>query len=544
MIKDIIFGTVGGLGLFLYGIHIMSDALQKAAGDKMRKILGIITNKAFFGLLAGAGITSIIQSSSATTVMVIGFVNAGLMTLKQAVGVIFGANIGTTITAQLIAFKITHYVLPIIGVGFVLHFFCKKRVPKQIGLVIFGFGLLLLGLSIMTDTVRFLRSSQAVKDIFVNFSSTPILGVLAGMIVTMVVQSSSATVGITMALGMGGLIDINAAIPLLLGDNIGTCVTGMLASIGTNVGARRAAVAHVLFNVIGTAIVLMLLPVYKTLIMHTADSIGRQIANAHTLFNVINALLFLPFTGVYARLIEKIVPGRDSSLDYAPKFLEPHLLNTPSIAIEQAQKELVRMTDMVKTMVDKAMDGFFKKDIDMMHNAIKKEDAVDNLQSSITHYLVELSEKSLSSEMAEKIPALLHSVNDIERVGDISENLVELGERAIEKRLPFSDKAIKELREMYSEVTAMLEDTIKALELNDVEIARKVWGREKRINELTETFGNNHTSRLRNRACNIVSGIVFLDLLSNFEKIGDHLNNVADAVIGGLQWNSHTIVTK
>ncbi|MCK4401144.1 Na/Pi cotransporter family protein [bacterium] len=540
MIKDIIFGTVGGLGLFLYGIHIMSDALQKAAGDKMRKILGIITNKAFFGLLAGAGITSIIQSSSATTVMVIGFVNAGLMTLKQAVGVIFGANIGTTITAQLIAFKITHYVLPIIGIGFALQFFSKKRAQKQIGVVILGFGLLLLGLSIMTDTVRFLRGSQAVKDIFVNFSSTPILGVLAGMIVTVVVQSSSATVGITMALGMGGLIDINAAIPLLLGDNIGTCVTGMLASIGTNVGARRAAVAHVLFNVIGTAIVLMLLPVYKTLIIHTAGSIGRQIANAHTLFNVINALLFLPFTGAYARLIEKIVPGKDSSLDYAPKFLEPHLLNTPSIAIEQARKELVRMTEMVKTMVDKAMDGFFKKDIDMMHDAIKKEDAVDNLQSSITHYLVELSEKSLSSEMAEKIPALLHSVNDIERVGDITENLVELGERAIEKKLLFSDKAIKELREMYSQVTAMLEDTIKALELNDVAIARKVWGREKKINELTETFGNNHTSRLRNRACNIVSGIVFLDLLSNFEKIGDHLNNVADAVIGGLQWDSST----
>ena len=527
--------------LFRSGIHIMSDALQKVAGDKMRKILSMLTNKAFFGLLAGAGITSIIQSSSATTVMVIGFVNAGLMTLKQAVGVILGANIGTTITAQLIAFKITHYVLPIIGIGFALQFFCKKRMPKQIGMVIFGFGLLLLGLSIMTDTVRFLRSNQAVKDIFVNFSSTPILGVLAGMILTVVVQSSSATVGITMALGMGGLIDINAAIPLLLGDNIGTCITGMLASIGTNVGARRAAVAHVLFNVIGTIIVLLFLPVYKTLIIHTAGSIGRQIANAHTLFNVINALLFLPFTGAYARLIEKIVPGKDSALDYAPKFLEPHLLNTPSIAIEQARKELVRMTEMVKTMVDKAMDGFFKKDINMMHDAIKKEDAVDNLQSSITHYLVELSEKGLSSEMAEKIPALLHSVNDIERVGDISENLVELGERAIEKKLPFSDKAIKELREMYLQVTAMLEDTIKALELNDVAIARKVWGREKRINELTETFRNNHTSRLRDRACNIVSGIVFLDLLSNFEKIGDHLNNVADAVIGGLQWDSHKL---
>jgi len=478
MIKDIIFGTVGGLGLFLYGIHTMSDALQKAAGDRMRKILSMITNKAFFGLLAGVGITSIIQSSSATTVMVIGFVNAGLMTLKQAVGVIFGANIGTTITAQLIAFKITHYVLPIIGIGFILQFFCKKRVPKQIGMVIFGFGLLLLGLSIMTDTVRFLRSSQAVRSIFVDFSRTPILGVIAGMCATMIVQSSSATVGMTMALGMGGLIDINAAIPLLLGDNIGTCVTAMLASIGTNVGARRAAVAHVLFNVIGTTIVLLLLPVYKTLVIHTADNIGRQIANAHTLFNVINAFLFLPFAGAYAKLIKKIVPGKDASLDYAPKFLEPHLLNTPSIAIKQAQKELVRMTGMVKTMVDKAMDGFFKKDIDMMHDAIKKEDAVDNLQSSITHYLVELSEKSLSSEMAEKIPALLHSVNDIERVGDISENLVELGERAIEKKLPFTDKAIKELKEVYSEVTAMLEDTINALELNDVEIARKIWSRE------------------------------------------------------------------
>ncbi len=540
MIKDIIFGTVGGLGLFLYGIHIMSDALQKAAGDKMRKILGMITNKAFFGLLAGAGITSIIQSSSATTVMVVGFVNAGLMTLRQSLGVILGADIGTTITAQIIAFKITHYVLPVIGIGFALHFFCKKRVPKQIGLAIFGFGVLFLGLSIMTDTVRHLSNSQAAKEMLINFSRTPILGVLAGTILTVVVQSSSATVGLTMALGMGGLININAAIPLLLGDNIGTCITAMLASIGTNVGARRAAVAHLMFKIVGVIIILSILPLYKQLVVCTADSIGRQIANAHTIFNIGIAVLFLPFTAFCARLLEKIVPGKDASLDYAPKFLEPHLLNTPSIAIEQARKELVRMTEMVKTMVDKAMDGFFKKDIDMMHDAIKKEDAVDNLQSSITHYLVELSEKSLSSETAEKIPALLHSVNDIERVGDISENLVELGERAIEKKLPFSDKAIKELGEMYSEVTAMLEDTINALELNDVAIARKVWGREKRINELTETFGNNHTSRLRNRACNIVSGIVFLDLLSNFEKIGDHLNNVADAVISGLQWDSNT----
>ncbi len=540
MIKDIIFGTVGGLGLFLYGIHIMSDALQKAAGDKMRKILGIITNKAFFGLLAGAGITSIIQSSSATTVMVVGFVNAGLMTLRQSLGVILGADIGTTITAQIIAFKITHYVFPVIGVGFALHFFCKRRVLKQIGLAIFGFGVLFLGLSIMTDTVRYLSDSQAAKEMLINFSRTPVLGVLAGMILTVIVQSSSATVGLTMALGMGGLIDINAAIPLLLGSNIGTCVTAMLASIGTNVGARRTAVAHLLFKIVGVLLLLSILPMYKQLIVYTADNIGRQIANAHTIFNVGIAVLFLPFTELYARLLEKIVPGRDSSLDYAPKFLEPHLLNTPSIAIEQARKELVRMTEMVKAMVDKVMDGFFKKDIALMHDAIKKEDAVDNLQSSITHYLVELSEKSLSSEMAEKIPALLHSVNDIERVGDISENLVELGERAIEKRLSFSDKAIKELREMYSEVTEMLEDTIKALELNDVTIARKVWGREKRINELTETFGNNHTSRLRNRACNVVSGIIFLDFLSNFEKIGDHLNNVADAVIGGLQWDRAT----
>ena len=540
MIKDIIFGTVGGLGLFLYGIHIMSDALQKAAGDKMRKILGIITNKAFFGLLAGAGITSIIQSSSATTVMVVGFVNAGLMTLRQSLGVILGADIGTTITAQIIAFKITHYVFPVIGVGFALHFFCKRRVLKQIGLAIFGFGVLFLGLSIMTDTVRYLSDSQAAKEMLINFSRTPVLGVLAGMILTVIVQSSSATVGLTMALGMGGLIDINAAIPLLLGSNIGTCVTAMLASIGTNVGARRTAVAHLLFKIVGVLLLLSILPMYKQLIVYTADNIGRQIANAHTIFNVGIAVLFLPFTELYARLLEKIVPGRDSSLDYAPKFLEPHLLNTPSIAIEQARKELVRMTEMVKAMVDKVMDGFFKKDIALMHDAIKKEDAVDNLQSSITHYLVELSEKSLSSEMAEKIPALLHSVNDIERVGDISENLVELGERAIEKRLSFSDKAIKELKEMYSEVTEMLEDTIKALELNDVTIARKVWGREKRINELTETFGNNHTSRLRNRACNVVSGIIFLDFLSNFEKIGDHLNNVADAVIGGLQWDRAT----
>lgn len=536
MTKELIFGIIGGLGLFIYGIRLMGEGLQKAAGDKMRRLLKALTTNPLMGATVGAGVTSLIQSSSATTVMTVGFVNAGLMSLKQAIGVMFGANIGTTITAQIIAFKLTDYALPILGIGFAVHFFSKRRFWKFLGLFLLGFGMLFLGLNIMTGVVKPLGASPMVRQAFLRFSTNPLLGIVTGMIVTMMVQSSSVTVGLVLTLASVGLLDLNAAIPLILGDNIGTCVTAMLASIGTTISAKRTAVAHVMFNVLGTIIVISLLPLYKNLIVLTSSDIARQCANAHTLFNVINAIIFLPMVGLFAKAITKMVPGKDVVIEVGPKYLEKHLLNTPLVALDAATKEIVRMAGIAREMVNDAMRGFFNNDRASLKLVGSKEDAVDGLQEAISNYLVELTQRSLSQEESIKIPPMLHSVNDIERIGDHSENLVELAERKITEKLSFSEDAITELHQMHEQIDRMLQDAIKALETNDSENARPILHREEHINKLTMELRQNHIQRLNEGVCKVLSGIVFLDLISNFEKIGDHLTNVGQAVIGDLQW--------
>lgn len=536
MVKEFVFGLVGGLGLFVYGIYLMGEGLQHAAGDRLRSLLKALTKNALIGTLVGAFITSIIQSSSATTVMVVGFVNAGLMTLRQALGVIFGANIGTTVTAQIIAFKMTEYALPVIAIGTILYLFINKRFWKFFGLFLLGFGILFLGLNIMTAVVKPLAGQQAVKDIFVIFSKNRLLGVLAGAIVTAIFQSSSVTTGMVIALASVGLFDLKGAIPLIYGCNIGTCVTTLIASVGTGISARRAALAHFLFNVIGTIIFLPVLPVYHKIIALTATDIMRQVANAHTLFNVTNTCIFLPFVGLYEKFIMKLLPGKDTIIDTHPKFLEKFLLNTPPAALDASIKEIIHMTQLSGSMINDAMKGFFDSDIKALNNIPKKEVAVDNLQEAITDYLMELMQKELSFEIAEKIPSLLHSVNDVERVGDHSENLMELAERKITASLPFSDDAKQELKEMFSLIERMTETVIKSLDLNSVDDAKLVLDLEKQVNTLTQQLRENHINRLQEGKCKVLSGIVFLDMVSNFEKIADHLTNVAQAVAGKLQW--------
>jgi len=536
MTQELIFGVVGGLGLFIYGLKLMGEGLQKAAGDKMRKLLHALTTNPLMGCIVGAGVTSILQSSSATTVMAVGFVNAGLMSLKQAVGVILGANIGTTITAQLIAFKLTDFALPILGVGFGIHFFAKRRFWKFFGLFMLGFGMLFLGLSIMGSVVKPLGKSEAVRQAFLNFSTNPFLGVLTGMIVTFIVQSSSVSIGLILTLAGVGLLDLQGAIPLMLGANIGTCITAMLASIGASISARRTAVAHVMFNVFGSVAILLILPFYTKLVMLTSTDLLRQCANAHSVFNICNTILFLPFVGAYTKLITRIVPGEEVIVETGPKYLESHLLNTPLVALDAATKEITRMASLSREMVNDAMDAFFKSSLSRQRAVSSKEEAVDSLQAAVSHYLVELTQRSLSEEESTKIPAMLHAVNDIERIGDHSENLMELTERKISERLPFSEYAIAELHQMHDEVNQMAGEAIKALETNDPEVAKSVLQREEKVNSLTEQMKQNHIQRLNKGECKVTSGILFLDIISNFEKIGDHLTNVAQAVMGNLQW--------
>ena len=542
--KEIIFGIIGGLGLFLFGMKLLSEGFQKLAGTKLRQILKFLTDKALVGVVTGAIVTGIIQSSSATTVMVVGFVNAGLLALRQAISVIMGANIGTTITAQIIAFKIDQYALPAIGLGFALSVLAKKKTWRFWGQVLLGFGVLFLGLFIMKEILGPLKENPLIRQALVNFSANPLLGILAGAIITAIIQSSSATVGLIMAMAFNGLLTFPAAIALMLGADIGTTVTAQIASIGTNLTARRAAWAHTLLNVLGVSY--MLIFVYNGWFARFIEfitpgdvnaNIMRHIANAHVAFKFVNAAVFLPFTGLLEKVCCWVVPGEIEELPAEPKFLERHLLNTPSVALDQATKELVRMTAVAQDAVSCAMKGFFNQDRRLLGKVSRQEEAVDNLQKEITQYLVEISQRSLTPGESEKLPTLLHSVNDIERIGDHAENLQELAERAVEEKLPFSQQALKEIHLVYDEVNSMIDDVRRALQDDNREHAQKALAREKTLNRLQLELRQNHIQRLSEGKCFVLSGIIFLDFINNLEKIGDHLTNVAQAVMGSFQWD-------
>jgi phosphate:Na+ symporter len=546
--KELIFGLVGGLGFFFLGMQIMSEGLKKLAGDRLKAILHMATKISIIGVLVGAGVTCLIQSSSATTVMVVGFVNAGLLVLKQAISVIMGANIGTTFTAWLVSsmsvFKVTNYALPAIGIGFLLMKFGKTRNIRFSGQVLMGFGLLFVGLSFMKDAFGPLKKSQHIKDMFVMFSDNPLLGVLVGIVFTILLQSSSATIAIVQVLAFSGVISFPAAIPIILGDNIGTTITAQLAALGTNLTARRAAMSHTLFNVIGVAY--MLFFVYTGWFVRainfvipgeiTTKNVMFYIAISHSAFNIVNTLVFLPFIGLLERASIWLVPRKKGAVEMGAQYLEKNLLNTPPIAMEQARKETVRMLGLASKSVSSAVKSFLENDISAIKPVPNLEQAVDNLQSEITQYLVELSQKDLSEQESEGLPVLMHSVNDIERIGDHSENVVELAERKIEKKLPFSDEAIRGINLMWNELNSMMIETERALKNDDAEAARKILKREENINWLQKSLKKEHVDRLNKGICNIRSTTVFLDFVDNLEKIGDHLTNIAQAIIGEMRW--------
>ncbi|MFH1269659.1 MAG: Na/Pi cotransporter family protein [Candidatus Omnitrophota bacterium] len=536
MVKELIFGILGGLGLFIYGIQEMSEGLHKACGEKMRNILHSLTGGPIRGVLVGTGVTSLIQSSSATTVMVVGFVNAGLMTLVQALGVIFGANIGTTITAQLIAFKLTDYALPIIGLGMIILFLSKKKTHKHIGEFLLGFGILFLGLNILTTVVKPLGQYPVFKSILADFGRSPFLGILAGAVVTAIFQSSSVTTGMVLGLAMAGLIDLRAAIHLILGCNIGTCVTALIACIGTGISAKRAALAHIIFNILGVIIFLPFLGPFQDVVMRFSSQLPRQIANAHTLFNVINAIIFVPFIPLYAKFLTRIMPGKEEEeVEYLPKYLDRRLLNTPPIALDAAIKEIIRTLGLTQKMLGIAMDSFIKNDSRSLEKITRREEAVDSLREAITNYLVELMQQELSLEESRKIPSLIHAINDVERIGDHAENLRDLAQQKIDNQMPFSDMAADELKNMYEDINSMMVCSVNAMGTNSVDEAKIVLEKECQVNTLRDRLKENHVRRLEQGHCKVLSGVVFLDMISNFEKIADHLTNVAQAVIEGLQ---------
>lgn len=537
MTTELIFGMMGGLGLFLYGMQLLSDGLQKATGDKIQKILEFLTKKPVMGVATGALITSIIQSSSATSVITIGLVNAGLLSLKQAVSVIAGANIGTTVTAQIVSFRLEQYALPAIGIGFIFNFLSKKRSYKYFGQILLGFGILFLGLYTMSHAVRPLRDYTPFLNLLINISHNPLLGIAVATIFTAIIQSSSATTAIVIAMSIQGIIDIRAAIPLILGSNIGTCFTAVIASIGSSITGKRVALSHLFFNIGGVIIFLFFISKFSYLAALTSSSIPRQIANAHTLFNVINAAILLPFLSLFVKFIVKLLPGEEIVIKKGAVYLNKSMVNTPSLAIIQTTKELVRMGEMVESMLNDVIMSFIQNDLNILKNVFLKEDVVNTLEKEITKYLVLISQRSLSSIQSKRLTDLMNIVNDIERVGDHAENLAELTEEKINEKLPFSEKALNELKFMFSKVQSSLSKSITALKNRDIELAQEVALKEDEIDKIEKELRHNHINRLNQGVCYPESGVIFLDLISNLERVGDHANNISLMVIDDLSEN-------
>jgi len=554
--KQLLFGLIGGLGLFLFGMKIMSEGLQKIAGDRMRKILGALTNNRIIGTLVGLAVTAIIQSSSATTVMVVGFVNAGLMSLVQAIGVVLGANIGTTITAQLIAFKITKFALPAIGVGAGFKLFSRNKRWSYMGEVVLGFGLLFFGLAIMKDAFDPLRTNEEFRQLFLLVGDNHLLGVFLGALLTVIVQSSSATIGITLALATSGLLTFEASVALILGENIGTTITANLAAIGTNLAARRTAIAHFLFNTLGVAYLLVLFPYFMDfisaitpgeadLVVQTQEQatrlgaaigdkpyIARHIANTHTLFNIINTIVFLPMIGLLAKLSTMLVRGAEEEVEYHLKYLDARVLNTPPIALGQARAETQRMAQIASTMVDDTLAFLLDNDQKRVPGLVKREELVDLLQKEITDFLVSLSQKSITQETSREVASMMHMVNDIERIGDHCENLWSLCLRKLEQKIEFSSMAQSEIQEISDLTRNFLSAVTNALENNDKTVLPRAQELENAIDHLEESLRNNHINRLNTGECSVNSGLIFIDMLHNFEKIGDHTYSLAKAVVG------------
>lgn len=528
-----IFGLLGGLGLFVYGMKLMGDGLQKAAGEKLKRMLEILTSNRFFAVLVGAGVTAIIQSSSATTVMTIGFVNAGLMNLFQAAGVIMGANIGTTMTAQLIAFKLSDIAPLILAIGAALVLFCKKKKHRDIGEIVLGFGILFVGMSMMEASMAPIREMEGFKELILSLGKYPIMGVFVGLGMTCLVQSSSATIGILMALAANNGISLAVALPILYGDNIGTCITALLASIGTTKNAKRAALIHIIFNVTGTIIFMIAFPLTLKFVPMLGGNVQRQIANAHTIFNVSNVLIQVWFIGAIVMIVNKLVPGEDEkSSALTLKYLDVRLLQMPSIAVGQVVKEVIRMGKLSSENLCNAMKAFLKNDEDGMNSVIEQEITINYLEREITGYLVSLSNTHLSEKESKLIDSLFNVVTDIERIGDHADNLGELAREKLDKRIIFSEKAISDVSHMFETVKYCVDNAMLALENSDLEAANKAMEVEQKIDEMEEYLKREHVTRLNSLQCSLAGSAIYLELLTNLERVGDHSNNIAQMVTG------------
>lgn len=554
----LIIGVLGGLGIFIFGMKLMSDGLQQTAGDRLKAVLQFFTRNRVTAVFAGMVVTALIQSSSACTVMVVGFVNAGLLNLTQSIGIIFGAAIGTTVTAQMVSFKLDGLALPAIIIGVVMLFCSRRSYILGLSHAILGFGLLFFGMTMMSAELKVISDFPSFIGFFQMFDCTPaypggpmplraVLGaVTVGTVMTVIVQSSSATIGLAIALATSGLINFHTAVPLILGDNIGTTITAILASIGTNRNARQAAAANTIFKILGVTLMLGLFyipldgnPVFLTLVnritagdvfAETPENIGRHVAAAHTLFNVINVIIFLPLVELIARLCRLVVPSKDDNGDRVLQ-LEPHLLQTPSVALQQSVSALVDMTRNAFRLTDRAVHAFVERNLSEMPDLNDQEARIDQSQHEIIQYLVELTRQRLTEDQAAAIPVIMHCVNDVERIGDRAINIAELAADAARQEDEFSLEALNEIRDINERIRAQSEMLVDMLETGSSSALNKALKIEGEINSLTRRYEKHHEQRLRNNECTVGKGIIFVELLAHLERIADHLSNIAERSI-------------
>ena len=523
-----------GIGLFLYGISAMGEGLEYAAGSKMKKILGALTKNKFLAVLMGTIVTALIQSSSATTVMVVGFVNAGLMTLAQAVGVIMGANIGTTVTSVLIAMDLSMIAPVALFVGVFVMLFVKKDFIKHIAQTIAGFGMLFWGLDTMSVAMEPLRDSEVFVYFMTNYSN-PLVGILIGLVLTAVIQSSSASIGILQALAVQGLVPIEFAVYILLGQNIGTCVTALLSAAGSKTNSKRTAVMHLLFNVLGTVIFLLITAFtpYTTLLGKLSDNVSVQISIAHIIFNVVSTIILFPFANWIIKMACIIVPDKepeDSKLEF--KFYDTHLLSTPPVAVEQIGKEVVRMAYLARDNFNRAAIALINNDTSKREKVESVEEVINFLNHGITKNLVKINALDLDYSDAKYIGRLFHVVNDIERIGDHAVNLSEATTVRNSEKLAISEDAVAELENMRKCVVDLLDASIASFEKQEltVEEAKQIETLETVSDNLKERYQDAHLHRLNEEHCETRAGMMFVNTLIDFERVGDHAKNIAFAV--------------
>lgn len=525
--------AIGGLGLFIYGMNLMGDSLQKAAGSRLKDILGFLTRNKVMGILLGTIVTMLIQSSSATTVMVVGFVNAGIMNLTQAFSVIMGANIGTTITSQIIAFKLTDIAPIAIALGVAMKLIFKSKSKKDIADVIIGFGLLFVGINMMGQGLTPLKDSPIFAEMMLRLEN-PFLGILVGFLVTTIVQSSSATIGILQALAMQGLIPFGVAFSIILGENIGTTTTALISSVGASKNAKRAALLHFLFNVIGTMIFMLVLrfPVAYIVQNILGGTITRQIANAHTIFNLTNVLIQAPFSAFHIKIVNKLIKGEDEkSTVLSLKYLDERMIKTPSVATGQIYKEIDRMFSIASESVILVNDALVNRKFELIDTINKNEETINYLNEKISDFIAKLNRTDISEYQRNLNDIFFYTLNDIERIGDHTINISESAHTSNVSNIGFSKDAKNELNYIFSLVNENIKNVQKAFTDFDIEKSRLVLQDEDKVDVLEEDYKNTHIHRLSANLCEVKSGVMFLDVISNLERVSDHCANIAGYIL-------------